>query len=133
MTGRWLASTGILPDLTLCSTSLRTRETWKLVAHELPHRPKTVFEERLYEASVGELIALVNQTSEDIGDLLLVGHNPGMQGLVEMLAGTAADDLLNQVRRGFPTSGAAVLAVDAPWKSVEPGTAKLAQFYAPKG
>ena len=55
--GRWLADTGITPDLALCSTAARTRETWKLAVHELPHRPKTVYEERLYEASPGELIA----------------------------------------------------------------------------
>ena len=60
--GRKLADTGIPFDLALCSTATRTRETWKLAVHELPHRPKTVYEERIYEASPGELIALLNET-----------------------------------------------------------------------
>ena len=47
--GRWLADSGINPDFVLCSTALRTRETWKLAAHELPKRTrKTVYEDRIY-------------------------------------------------------------------------------------
>ena len=80
-------TTGIAPDLTLCSTAARTRETWKLAVHELPHRPKTVYEERLYEASLGELIALLNEVPDDINDLLVIGHNPGVHALADALAG----------------------------------------------
>ena len=64
--GRRLAETGIAFDLALCSTATRTRETWKLAVHELPHRPKTVYEERLYEASPGDLIAVLNETSDEV-------------------------------------------------------------------
>ncbi|WP_176735794.1 SixA phosphatase family protein, partial [Actinacidiphila rubida] len=71
--GRRFADDGISPDLALCSTATRTRETWKLVAHEMPHRPKTVYEERLYDASLGDLIALVGETPDDVSTLLLVG------------------------------------------------------------
>ncbi len=60
--GRKLADTGVAFDLALCSTAVRTRETWKLAVHEFPKRPKTVYEERIYEASPGELIALLNET-----------------------------------------------------------------------
>ncbi|OIV38932.1 phosphohistidine phosphatase [Mangrovactinospora gilvigrisea] len=130
--GQWLAGAGIVPDLTLCSTAARTRETWKLVAHELPRRPKkTLYEDRLYEASTGELIALINQAPEEVHDLMLVGHNPGVQGLTELLAGSSEGDTLAQVRRGFPTAAVAVLSVDGPWKSVEPGSARLVSFAAP--
>ncbi|WP_258028875.1 SixA phosphatase family protein, partial [Streptomyces fradiae] len=51
LAGRRLADAGITPGLTLCSTAARTRETWKLVVTELPHRPRTVYDERIYEAS----------------------------------------------------------------------------------
>ncbi|MGO4754098.1 histidine phosphatase family protein, partial [Streptomyces sp. 2MCAF27] len=77
LAGHWLVEAGIAPELTLCSTAVRTRETWKLVVHELPQRPKTVYEERLYEASLGELLALLNETPDDVSELLVVGHNPG--------------------------------------------------------
>ncbi len=83
---RKLADTGVAFDLALCSTAVRTRETWKLAVHEFPKRPKTVYEERIYEASPGELIALLNETPDDAQNVLLVGHNPGVQGLADILA-----------------------------------------------
>ncbi|UNO42814.1 histidine phosphatase family protein [Streptomyces sp. MST-110588] len=130
--GRRLAGAGITPDLTLCSTALRTRETWKLVAPELPQRPRTVYEERLYEASIGELIAVVNEVPDEVNDLLLVGHNPGMQGMADVLAGEAEGDLLVRLNsRGFPTASVAVLTFNGSWKSVEPGVARLVAYWPP--
>ncbi|WP_149180098.1 histidine phosphatase family protein [Streptomyces sp. TRM49041] len=130
--GRWLASAGITPDLTLCSTALRTRETWKLVVHELPQRPRTVYDERIYEASLGELIAVLNETSEDVRDLLVVGHNPGIHALADALSGDAEGDLLSRMNRsGFPTSAVAVLTFDGTWKSVEHGVGRLVAFWGP--
>ncbi|MFF3158111.1 SixA phosphatase family protein [Streptomyces sp. NPDC057910] len=130
--GRRLAATGIAPDLALCSSAVRTRETWKLAVHELSQRPRTVYEERMYEASLGELIALVNETPEDVGDLLLIGHNPGMHAMADALAGDADGDALARMNRsGFPTSSIAVLSFNGSWKSVEHGVATLVDFWAP--
>ncbi|WP_354642846.1 SixA phosphatase family protein [Kitasatospora camelliae] len=131
--GRWLADSGINPDYVLCSTSLRTRETWKLVAHELPKRPrKTAYEERVYEASPGQIIEVLQETPEDHSDVLLVGHNPGVLGLTQVLAGDEGDrEALNQLRLGgFPTAAIAVLSFGGPWKGVEPGVARLDTFHS---
>ncbi|MFJ4683628.1 SixA phosphatase family protein [Streptomyces sp. NPDC088789] len=130
--GRRLADTGVSIDLALCSTATRTRETWKLAVHEFPHRPKTVYEERIYEAAPGELIALLNETPEDIRNVLLIGHNPGVQGLTEILAGSAEEEPRERLSsRGFPAAAFAVLTCDGPWKNVEPGTATLVDYWAP--
>ncbi|MEU2546761.1 histidine phosphatase family protein [Streptomyces roseolus] len=130
--GRRLARTGIPFDLALCSTAARTRETWKLAVHELAERPRTVYEERIYEASPGELIALLNEVPEDVRDLLVIGHNPGMQGLAEVLAGDSEGDALARMNRtGYPTSAFAVLTFTGTWKSVEPGSARLVDFWTP--
>jgi phosphohistidine phosphatase len=129
--GRRFADDRLAPHLALCSTAARTRETWKLVAHELPHRPRTVYEERLYEATLGDLLALVSGTPDDIGTLLLVGHNPGMHAMAEALTGTADNDAMARMRRGFPTAAFAVLTVPGSWKSVEHGAGRLTAFWAP--
>ncbi|WP_405852877.1 histidine phosphatase family protein [Streptomyces sp. NBC_00090] len=130
--GRRLAETGIGFDLALCSTAVRTRETWKLAVHALPQRPRTVYEDRLYEASLGELIALVNETSDEVSNLLVIGHNPGMHGLADALAGGAEGEVLSRMNRtGFPTSAFAVLAFNGSWKSVEHGVARLVDFWTP--
>ncbi|MEU3399336.1 phosphohistidine phosphatase [Streptomyces filamentosus] len=130
--GRRLAGTGIPFDLALCSTAARTRETWKLAVQELPERPRTVYEERIYEASLGELIALLNEVPEEVDDLLVVGHNPGMHALADALAGEADGDLLARMNRsGYPTSAYAVLTFTGTWKSVEHGVGRLVAFWTP--
>ncbi|MFJ1734363.1 SixA phosphatase family protein [Streptomyces sp. NPDC088254] len=130
--GRKLTDTGISIDLALCSTATRTRETWKLAVHEFPHRPKTVYEERIYEASPGELIAVLNETPDDVRNLILVGHNPGVHGLADILSGTSEGDARERMNgRGFPAAAFAVVSFDGPWKSLEPGTATLLDYWAP--
>ena len=37
--GKWMAVSGFVPDTVLCSTAVRTRETWALVAPALPNAP----------------------------------------------------------------------------------------------
>ncbi|WP_030387441.1 SixA phosphatase family protein [Streptomyces sp. NRRL S-241] len=130
--GKWLAGAGIAPDVALCSTAARCRETWKLAVPELSQRPRTVYEDRLYEGSPGELIALLNETSDDVTNLLVVGHNPGMHGLADALAGDPEGDLLPRMTRsGFPTASIAVLTFQESWKAVEPGVARLVSFWSP--
>ncbi|MEU6390005.1 histidine phosphatase family protein [Streptomyces sp. NPDC046939] len=131
--GRRLADSGIPLDLALCSTATRTRETWKLAVSELPERPRTVYEERIYEASPGELIAVLNEVPDDVTNAVMIGHNPGMQGLAEVLAGEADQDAAQRLSRsGFSTAGCAVLTFTGPWKSLERGAAKLVDYWSPK-
>ncbi|MEU4272743.1 histidine phosphatase family protein [Streptomyces sp. NPDC026092] len=130
--GRRLADTGIAFDLALCSTAARTRETWKLAVQELPHRPRTVYEERLYEASPGELIALLNEVDDEVRSLVVIGHNPGMHALSEVLVGEAEGDALTRMNRGgFPTAAFSVVTFEGSWKSVEPGVGTLVDYWAP--
>ncbi|WP_159766569.1 SixA phosphatase family protein [Streptomyces sp. HM190] len=130
--GRKLADSGISFDLALCSTAVRTRETWKLAVHELPERPKTVYEERIYEASPGDLIALLNETPDDAQTVLLVGHNPGVQALAEILAGHSEGNARERMsRRDFPAAAYAVITFEGSWKSLEPGVGTLVDYWAP--
>jgi phosphohistidine phosphatase len=130
--GRWLAVAGIVPDLTLCSTAVRARETWKLFAHELPERPRTLYDDRLYEAAPGLLIEILQELPEDVHTVLLVGHNPGVQGLAEVLSGEFEGDTLARLRAtGFPTAAIALIDVPAAWKALEPGVGRLKAFFAP--
>ncbi|MDX3384937.1 histidine phosphatase family protein [Streptomyces niveiscabiei] len=132
LVGRKLAQTGLSFDLALCSTATRTRETWKLAVQELPERPRTVYEERVYEASLGELIALLNEVSDEVRTLILIGHNPGIHALADALAGDSEGDLLARMNRtGYPTGAYALLTFDGSWKSVEHGVGRLADFWSP--
>lgn len=130
--GRRLADTGIAFDLALCSTASRTRETWKLAVHELSHRPRTVYEERLYEASLGDLLALLSETPDEVNDLLVIGHNPAIHALADALAGKVEGDALARMTQsGFPTAAYAVVGFSGSWKSVEHGVGTLLDYWAP--
>ncbi|MCX4397509.1 MULTISPECIES: histidine phosphatase family protein [unclassified Streptomyces] len=130
--GRKLADSGIALDLALCSTAARTRETWKLAVHEMPQRPRTVYEDRLYEASLGELIALINETPDDVHNLLVIGHNPGMHAAADALSESSEGDALSRMTRGgFPTAAFAVVEFTGSWKGVEHGVGKLVEYWTP--
>ncbi|SOD58165.1 phosphohistidine phosphatase [Streptomyces zhaozhouensis] len=130
--GRRLAGSGVTPELTLCSTAVRARDTWKLCAAELPRRPRTTYESRLYEATPGQVIAVLNEVDDAVRDLLVVGHNPTLHTLADLLAGTAEGDTLARVHAsGFPTASQAVLTLAGGWKSLEPGAATLTDFWTP--
>ena len=116
--GRWLREQAVLPARVLCSPSVRTRQT-------LEHARGAVeasSEARIYEASAGELIALIDDHA-DAPRLLLVGHNPGFETLVALLATGQSGDF-----RGVPPGGIAWFEIDG---TVEPGAGRLEAFWSP--
>ena len=120
--GRWLA-THPKPTRILCSPSLRARET---LQHALGS-VDAVMEPRIYEATAGELVSLIDENlfaeTGETERLMLVGHNPGFETLVALLVTGQSGDF-----RGIPPAGIAWLELDGP---VEPGAGKLKAFWAP--
>ncbi|MCX4625372.1 histidine phosphatase family protein [Streptomyces sp. NBC_01443] len=56
--GRWLREAGCVRDLVVCSSALRTRQTWGLVAAEFAATTAVIQEARIYRAGAGELLSL---------------------------------------------------------------------------
>ncbi|MFI1167337.1 SixA phosphatase family protein [Streptomyces sp. NPDC020801] len=132
--GRALAEADWLPDLALCSTALRARRTWDLVSAQWGTPPPVRYDSRLYAADAGTLLTVVREVPPEVGTLLLLGHNPGLQELVLELAGDGLDDTLDRLRVKFPTSAVAVLAWHgAGWQALAPGTALLTELTVPRG
>ncbi|WP_416959715.1 SixA phosphatase family protein [Streptomyces sp. Agncl-13] len=129
-----LAEADCLPDLALCSTAVRARQTWELASAEWGTPPPVRYEPGLYAADVPELIDAVRQVPPEVETLLLIGHNPGLEELVLGLAGDGLDGALDEVRVKFPTSAIAVLAWHgATWQDLAPGTALLTGLTVPRG
>jgi Phosphohistidine phosphatase SixA len=132
--GRALAGADLLPDLVLCSTAVRARQTWEAAAEQWGTPPPVRLEGRLYGADVPELLEAVREVPEHVRTLLLVGHNPGLEELVLELAGEGLDDSLAQVRTKFPTSAVAVLVWHgSSWHELGPGDALLTDVVVPRG
>jgi phosphohistidine phosphatase SixA len=120
--GLWLAAHGLRPDRVLCSPSRRTDETTRLALAALDDAPVPQQAGEIYDATPGELLALLDQHA-DAGTVLLVGHNPGMERLVALLVEGRSDEF-----RGMPPGALAVLHLDG---ALEPGNARLDAFWSP--
>lgn len=132
--GRALAESDCLPDLALCSTAVRARQTWQLASAQWGTPPPVRHDPRLYAADVPDLLAAVQAVAPEIRTLLLVGHNPGLEELVLALAGDGLGDTLDRVRAKFPTSAIAVLAwYGSGWDALRPGMALLTDVLVPRG
>jgi phosphohistidine phosphatase len=133
--GRWIADSGLVLDLVLCSPSQRTRETWAWAADALTALPTVHFDERVYDASAPDLLEVVTGVPDPVGTLLLVGHNPGMEEFAAAIADKGGGDERARARmaKKFPTSAVAVFAVEGGWAEVASGAASLAAFVVPRG
>ena len=133
--GRWLRDKGYVPDVVLCSTARRTRDTWALMAGELGAEPPVRYEQRVYEATALSLLHLLREAGGEHQTVLLIGHNPGLielaVGIAQMVDGPAADPL-DRVREKFPTAAVAVLDFNGEWADLIPGEARMVDFAVPR-
>jgi phosphohistidine phosphatase len=121
------------PDVVLCSTATRARETFERVHGARPDATPVWFERRLYGAGADELIERLNELPDSDGSVMLVGHNPGLQDLVLALAPAADAALVARAEAKFPTAALATvdLAVDR-WTGAQPGTGTLVAYVTPR-
>ncbi len=87
--GRYLKKKKIVPDLVLCSTAVRARETTDIVMETAELSSQLRFDKRIYEAGPERLLEVVQQIEKNKKAVLLVGHNPGFEEFLKLLTGTA--------------------------------------------
>ena len=124
-----LAGLEFEPELVLCSSAVRTRETLELVRPALASS-KVLFEDGLYGASSDELLARIRVVPDAVGSVMLIGHNPGLEQLALLLA--SSGDELRRLETKFPTAALATLAVETTWSRLAPGDAILTAYIVPK-
>ena len=124
-----LAEGRIEPELILCSSSRRTRETLEGV---LPGR-EAVIQRELYEATTENLMDRLHRVAREISSVMLVGHNPALQMLVLWLARPDINaSSLADLQRKFPTGALATLDFTCAWTGLGSGTATLRSYVRPK-
>jgi phosphohistidine phosphatase len=126
-----LRDSGVVPDLVLCSSAVRTRETLEGIAPAFGAEVETEIEGGLYAASSGALLERLRTLDDGVESVLMIGHNPGIEELAILLA--AGGDKLDAMRRKYPTAALATLRFDGSWDELAPGGAELADFVTPKG
>jgi phosphohistidine phosphatase len=122
--GKRLAAEKPEPQLVICSPAVRARETADIVLKSSKLRAEARFDERIYEASLGDLLQVVSEIPDDKPVAMLVGHNPGFEELLAFLTGEG---------RRMPTCALAKIKLEVgSWKDVKASAGKLESFIAPK-
>ncbi len=130
--GAGLAAEELVPDLVLCSSSVRTRQTWDLVRSSLGADPEVRYLDDLYYAGSQALLDLARAVPEDVRTLLVVGHEPTMSQAAVLLAGPDSDTAtLARVRVGVPTASWSLLDV-GDWAALEGGAGTLRRLAVPQ-
>jgi phosphohistidine phosphatase len=122
--GRFMALANLVPDYAVTSTAVRARTTLQL-AMEAGDWTCPVSETRsLYHAGVDDVLAVVSESADSDGSLLIVGHQPTWGGVVERLTGAAT-------RMATGTLVGIDLQADS-WSWVRPGLGELAFVIPPR-
>jgi phosphohistidine phosphatase len=123
LVGERLAQEKLKNPVLICSPALRTRETAELVLQSAKLRVEERWDERIYEASLRDLLQVVSEIPDDKKVVILIGHNPGFEELLAFLTGESLR---------MPTAALAKITFDVSWKDIEPRSGKLDWFVTPK-
>jgi phosphohistidine phosphatase len=129
-----IASLKSRPDLILCSTALRTRQTlMPLIKKFGPSAPPIALEKDLYLATEDMLLGRLRALPASASRVLLIGHNDGIWHLAEQLVGSGPVALREELVRKFSTGALATLQLtDRTWSELDWGGAKLVSFVRPR-
>ena len=124
--GRALLDAGLVPELALVSSAVRTQQTWQHVADAFDPEPEQDQRDELYSGGTGSVLDAVRGVDERVRTVLVVGHEPIMSRTAALLATEESDPaLVDRVSLGVPTATFAVLELTTPWAALDPGGARL--------
>lgn len=122
--GRLMAEQSILPEYIVCSPAKRAVETAALVRESSAVKAEITLDERIYEASPQALRQVVSEMPEGCHSVLLVGHNPGMEGFIRFLTGEL---------QSMPTAALGVIDLDIEgWGELSQSCGRLIRIIRPK-
>lgn len=122
--GKALRKRAVKPDLIVSSPAARAKATIEAMtkAAKLDDEPR--FDETIYGASTPELLRMIRRLPDENSCVLLVGHNPGFEDLVDRLTGTS---------ERMPTAALACIQFQIDhWDDVDVGKGNLAWLITPK-
>lgn len=118
---RLMRNLAAAPDLVLCSDACRTRQTWALIEEDWSNAratiPPVVVTRELYECTSARICDVIATQAETARELLVIGHNPGLEDWLADLAGE---------RHRLPTAALARVDFVTPqWSQLREETAML--------
>ena len=125
----WIRENDIRPELVLCSSAVRARETLAHMEDALGS-PRIVVADSLYAASTDTLLHRLGRVPVEVRDVMIVAHNPGLEDLCLLLARPSPEK--DQVAEKLPTGALVTLETDASWADLAPGRATIVHLVVPR-
>lgn len=130
--GSEMQAQGLLFNQIIASPAVRVRETLQEVAAGYGQPLQPAFEQRVYLASPETLFDIVREADDEAGRLLIVGHNPGLEGLALMLT-SGTGELRAELAVKYPTATLAEISLPVErWSDVAEGIGTLNRFIRPR-
>jgi phosphohistidine phosphatase len=85
--GKLLKSKKLGPDVILCSSAARAKETAKIFKDTIKYEGKIEYIDKLYMAEVPDLVSAIQSTPKKAKSVMVIGHNPGLEAFLQMLTG----------------------------------------------
>ncbi|HVR91528.1 MAG TPA: histidine phosphatase family protein [Novosphingobium sp.] len=132
--GRHIRDHGERWDRVIASPAIRVAETLELAAKAAGGSLQVNWDRRIYLASSATLLDLLRDQTDEIGSVLLVGHNPGLEDLIfDLVPDDGTSPLRDVVEEKFPTASYAVLELDiADWAGLREGCGRLTHLTRPR-
>lgn len=132
--GRWLAAEGVEVEEALVSSAARALGTFAAVAEGADWDLSPSVERSLYNAGPETALDVVREVADDVASVLIVGHNPTMGYLVQMLDDGEgdADAVAELATGGYPTGALTIFRVEGSWADLEPGSATVQAYHVPR-
>ena len=130
--GVWLLGESLEPDHVVSSPAERALVTAQKAIKAMGRSAAGIVRERrVYDASLGQLLAVLAEVPAAAGRVLLVGHNPGLEELLEYLSRQRMETPANG--KLMPTAALARIdfAVDH-WMDIDDGDGKLTWVQLPR-
>jgi phosphohistidine phosphatase len=129
--GREMRAQGLEYDVVIASPAVRVIETLADVSEGYGSPIEPAYDKRVYLASPATLLELIQTVDDSALRLLVVGHNPGLEQLVSLLAKDG--DLKREAAVKYPTATLAEIALPADrWAEVAEGSGDLIRFIRPR-
>lgn len=129
--GEWIAGHGLVVDHALVSAAQRAQETWAALAVGAATGVEPDVSRLLYSAEPETVLDLLREVPADAACVVVVGHNPTMAYLANLLDDGEGDEAAatELTTRGFPTCSLAVFAYDGEWADLTVTSATLQAFH----
>lgn len=85
--GELLRREDLVPDLMISSTAKRARDTADLVTEASGYEGEVILTDEFYMAEPEDYVSVLSQVDDAYNRVMVVGHNPGQELLVEFLTG----------------------------------------------